>query len=343
VNLVSLRRFGFTRSLDYSEKELNRLVGMMRDRWGLDTVERERLADLSDQSVIDYYSSTSEAEYRRFISADGACHYGLTSPDRIERPHDMYAHADAVARHIAALNAKDVLEVGCGKAPNLRYLAERHPHVRFHGTDVTPLHLRLARERTQHLSNVEILDGDHRDLPLPDASVDIIYAIETLCYLDSAEKLSDFFNHAARILRPNGRLVVFDFYRADAFSKESPSFQQAVNICETAYVISAFARTKDFEDIAASCGLCSIERRNFNTAMLPMVIRLHNYVRLYLTKLYLIKRAKYMFEGILGPRTDERYRQFKQMNKAHLIVLPYALNSGSLEYNFEVFVGKVSL
>jgi ubiquinone/menaquinone biosynthesis C-methylase UbiE len=322
--------------LDYSEKQLNRLVDMMRDRWDLESVERERLADLTDQSVIDYYSSTSEAEYRRFISADGACHYGLTSPDRIERPQDMYAHADTVATHMAALNAEDVLEVGCGKALNLRYLAERHPQVQFHGTDVTPLHLHLARERTQHLSNVEIMDGDHRDLPLPDASVDVIYAIETLCYLDTAEKLSAFFNHAARVLRPNGRLVVFDFYRADAFSKEPPSSRYAVTIVETAFVISEFARTKDFENIAASQGLPSTERRNFNAAVLPMIVRLHNFVRIYLTRLYLIKRVKYMLENVLGRQLDERHRQFKQMNKAHLVVLPYVLNSGSLEYNLVV-------
>jgi len=76
------------------------------------------------------------------------------------------------------------------------------------------LYARLIAETP--LAGRDVLElGAGRDPPFPDASFDVIVAVEvTHCLTDK----EDFLNSAARVLRPGGRLLIADFFyhRPDA-------------------------------------------------------------------------------------------------------------------------------
>jgi ubiquinone/menaquinone biosynthesis C-methylase UbiE len=104
-----------------------------------------------------------------------------------------------------------VLEVGCATGEDVRSIARRvgaHGHVL--GIDASPLTVAEARRRSDGRNlPVEFRVGDARALELPDACVDRCRADRLLMHVaaDPATVLGEL----TRVLRPGGRLVVFDF------------------------------------------------------------------------------------------------------------------------------------
>ena len=94
-----------------------------------------------------------------------------------------------------------VLEIGCGTGCDLLQFA-RHGALAT-GVDITPGHLKLARQRVGNLATV--LHGDGRDLPFPDASFDYVYSHGVLHHSDEPRKVV---HEIFRVLRPGGRFNI---------------------------------------------------------------------------------------------------------------------------------------
>jgi ubiquinone/menaquinone biosynthesis C-methylase UbiE len=96
---------------------------------------------------------------------------------------------------------EDVLEIGCGTGCDLLQFAKHG--ARAVGVDITPEHLRLARERVGELARV--LSADARNLPFPDARFDYVYSHGVLHHLDDPATVV---KEMLRVLRPSGRFNV---------------------------------------------------------------------------------------------------------------------------------------
>ena len=101
-----------------------------------------------------------------------------------------------------------VAEVGCGTGAVARDLAARpawpRSSARRWSLDPSPVLLARARELGGGVSYVE---GDGRALPLEDASLDVVVFHTTLCHIPEPDRA---LAEAWRVLRPGGRLAVFD-------------------------------------------------------------------------------------------------------------------------------------
>lgn len=95
----------------------------------------------------------------------------------------------------------DVLDAGCGVGYGTAYLARFARKVV--GIDWSSGALEHAREHYSE-PNVEYIHADLADLPLDDASFDVVCAFETIEHLDAHA----FLRTATRLLRPNGTLLV---------------------------------------------------------------------------------------------------------------------------------------
>jgi len=111
-----------------------------------------------------------------------------------------------------------VLDLGSGGGIDVLLSARRvGPTGKVYGLDMTDEMLELAREnaRKSGATNVEFLKGYIEDVPLPDASVDVIISN---CVINLSTDKPRVISEMHRVLRAEGRLGISDVVAADSLS-----------------------------------------------------------------------------------------------------------------------------
>ena len=147
-----------------------------------------------------------------------------------------------------------VLDLGSGGGIDVILSARRVGRTgKAYGLDMTDEMLDLARRNAAEagVTNVEFLKGHIEEIPLPDASVDVVISNCVInLSIDKAKVLAE----SARVLRPGGRFAVSDVI-AD------PDIDQATrqDVAQWTGCIAGALTRADFESTLRSAGLTDIE------------------------------------------------------------------------------------
>jgi arsenite methyltransferase len=147
-----------------------------------------------------------------------------------------------------------VLDLGSGAGADVLISARRvGPSGRAIGLDMTGEMLALARRNAHEAgaSNVDFLEGHIEEIPLADATVDVVISN---CVVNLSADKPRVLHEAARVLRPGGRLAISDVV-ADAGMDERTRADMAAY---TGCIAGALTR-QDFERALAQAGLCDVE------------------------------------------------------------------------------------
>lgn len=151
------------------------------------------------------------AEQRRARAQRAAAYFSAHAAewDRIRALHVEEAAVErAIRRVLGPAPVATLVDVGTGTGRIIELLADRVE--RAIGIDASPAMLAVARANLAGagLPHVQLRQGDVYALPLADGSADLVVLHQVLHFLDEPARAV---TEAARLLRPQGRLLVVDF------------------------------------------------------------------------------------------------------------------------------------
>jgi SAM-dependent methyltransferase len=148
--------------------------------------------------------------------AAGAALYGIE--ERAELPDAAVLASLGCGNPVAVAELREgetVLDLGSGGGIDVILSAKRvGPAGRAYGLDMTDEMLALARSNAADagVGNAEFLRGFIEEVPLPDASVDVVISN---CVVNLSVDKPRVFAEMRRVLRPGGRLGITDVVAAD--------------------------------------------------------------------------------------------------------------------------------
>jgi arsenite methyltransferase len=149
-----------------------------------------------------------------------------------------------------------VLDLGSGAGADVLISARRvGPTGKAIGLDMTDEMLELARANAAEsgLDNVEFLKGYLEDMPLADASVDVVISN---CVINLSGDKPQVFREAARVLRAGGRLAVSDVIADPDMDAATRADMAAWTGC-----VAGALTEREFRRALAAAGLEDIEIR----------------------------------------------------------------------------------
>jgi SAM-dependent methyltransferase len=153
-------------------------------------------------------------------------------------------------------DGETVLDLGSGAGGDVLISARRvGPTGKAIGLDMTDEMLDLARRNAHDagIENVEFVKGYLEDLPLADATVDVVISN---CVINLSGDKPSVLAEAARVLKPGGRFAVSDVIAAPGMDEQTRADMAAWTGC----IAGALTET-EFRDALTAAGLQDIEIR----------------------------------------------------------------------------------
>jgi tRNA (cmo5U34)-methyltransferase len=156
------------------------------------------------KSTVDEIRQRFDADVERFSNLDTG------QSATVDAPLAMALVAQAAAA--ATPHARHVLDVGCGAGNYTLKLLEQLPNLDVTLIDLSRPMLDRSTERVGRATtgSVQAVQGDIREIELPDRGFDIVLAAAVLHHLRTDTEWRAVFASFHRALRPGGSIWIFD-------------------------------------------------------------------------------------------------------------------------------------
>jgi SAM-dependent methyltransferase len=192
----------------------------------------------------------------------------LMGKDRVNRylapPQNTISPLEYAFHLLGDITGKTLLEYGCGDGPNMVVLSRRGAKVI--GLDISSELLALAKQRmlANRCDGTTLVLGSAHALPLPDASVDVIFGISILHHLD----LEIASREVHRVLKKGGRAIFLEP------SRNSRLLTQLRKLLPKRAGASRFERPLTNEEIRNFAAPSEYESRTFHLILSRLATKL---------------------------------------------------------------------
>jgi|JI9StandDraft_1071089.scaffolds.fasta_scaffold03047_5 cyclopropane fatty-acyl-phospholipid synthase-like methyltransferase len=227
-----------------------------------------RTGQSADPRVLAHFQA-SAALYRLW-SREGHLHFGYwrwpMSP--LDRAAMLDELVHQVVRTLQPMPGERLADLGCGYGASARLVAGTYATSVDAFTIVEQQVMEGQREADRERVDVTMHLRDFRHTGLPAASMDGLYALESLCY-GSGRGKDDVLAEAARVLRPRGRIALVDGF----ISKEPQGFRRRmVRTVEEGWAVPCFPREQHFLAAMTKAGFTDIAVRDLSWHVAPSAL-----------------------------------------------------------------------
>ena len=205
------------------------------------------------EKIIQYYKDTENAYKDSWdLKNSLAIHYGYWDEAVKTFPQSLL-RMNEVMMETAGIHSTDkVLDAGCGVGGSSIFMATALgctvTGITLSERQVEQAKANAKQKGVEGLVDFKVMNYCATDFP--DASFDVVWGCESICYADSKEQ---FIKEAFRLLKPGGRLVVADGFVTDLSNNDNPIIRQwldgwQVNYLETPERFASFMKDTGFDD-----------------------------------------------------------------------------------------------
>lgn len=204
-------------------------------------------------------------------------HFGYWRPgiNPLRREQMLEETSHQVFHHLVdpSSSTAQIVDLGCGLGASMRTGARRFPNHRFTGITVVPWQIARGRELTVQeglAHQVEFHEADYCHVPLPNASIDGCYAIESAVHGEGADK-RPLIREAYRLLRRGRRLVIFDCFLHHPPDQMHTLVRWCYQRACLGWAVKEMAQIHAFRQTLAEEGFRNISHRDISWRVAPSV------------------------------------------------------------------------
>ena len=262
---------------------------------------------------IERYYDLSEVHYRKFwrLGKSRSLHYGYWDAST-KNFHDALLNINRkLAAEINISSHDHVLDAGCGIGGSCIWLAKN--------VGCTALGISLSRKQiaqAKHLvaelnldKQVTFFERDYTATGFPDASFDVVWAIESVCYIPDK---SLFAKEAFRVLRKGGRLVIADFFKTDNLNEHDSDL---VKRWANGWAIEDYVTEESFVKQLRESGFLNIRFINITSAIMRSARRLYRAYFIGIIPAFIYRVIHPGATVLARNNVDTAYLQYKTLKK----------------------------
>jgi len=229
------------------------------------------MAAILTQRIQQFYDDSSDLWEQVWGEHMHHGYYGPTGTQKKDRRQAQIDLIEELLQWAGLQSAQNILDVGCGIGGSSLYLAQKF-NATVTGITLSPVQAARAQERAaaaQLSPKTQFQVADALNLPLADASFDLVWALESGEHMPDKVK---FLQECYRVLQPGGTLIMVTWCHRPTDGEAAPlsaDEQRHLEDIYQVYCLPYVISLPEYEAIARNLCFQSIRTADWSTAVAP--------------------------------------------------------------------------